>query len=245
MTDDGDRAGRRPEPTGTPAPGSSGRPSTCSRCAGFENVTTDEVADAAGISRRTFFRYYATKADAVLGRLRRPRRPAGGPLAASDPAQPVLASVCAAYVEVNDYADAELPLLRERMQLILTEPALLAHSQLRFAEVDRVVARHVAARTGAAPDRPACPGWSRRPPGPPRRRRSRPGWPTSGRSLGRQLHLAFDEITDGFPGLRLTGRGADQKYWAPPWIDRCSAVMNGASSETRKATASAIWSASA
>src|SRR4051812_10158633 len=31
---------------------------------GFENVTTDEVADAAGISRRTFFRYYGTKADA-------------------------------------------------------------------------------------------------------------------------------------------------------------------------------------
>src|SRR4051812_1705569 len=28
---------------------------------GFENVTSDEVADLAGISRRTFFRYFATK----------------------------------------------------------------------------------------------------------------------------------------------------------------------------------------
>jgi hypothetical protein len=61
----------------------------------------------------------------------------------------VLASVCAADVEVDDDADAELPLPRERMQLIRTEPALLAHSQLRFAEVDRVVPRHVAERTGA------------------------------------------------------------------------------------------------
>src|ERR671911_680141 len=72
-------------------------------------------------------------------------------LADADPAQPVLAAVCAAYVDVNDYPDAELPLLRERMQLILTEPALLAHSQLRYADVDRAVARYVAARTGDAP----------------------------------------------------------------------------------------------
>ena len=34
---------------------------------GFEGVTIDEVADVAGISRRTFFRYFATKADAVWG----------------------------------------------------------------------------------------------------------------------------------------------------------------------------------
>src|SRR5829696_5532052 len=34
---------------------------------GFESVTTDEVADVARISRRTFFRYYVTKADAVWG----------------------------------------------------------------------------------------------------------------------------------------------------------------------------------
>ena len=63
----------------------------------------------------------------------------------------MLASICAAYVEVNDYAAADLPLLRQRMQLILTEPALLAHSQLRYADVDRVVARYVADRTGGAP----------------------------------------------------------------------------------------------
>jgi mycofactocin system transcriptional regulator len=118
---------------------------------GFEHVTSDEVAEAAGISRRTFFRYFATKADAVWGdfdghvaRLERL-------LAATEPASPVLASVCAAYVEVNDYADCELPLLRQRMRLILTEPALLAHSQLRYAAVDRVVAEHVARRTDGSP----------------------------------------------------------------------------------------------
>jgi TetR/AcrR family transcriptional regulator, regulator of mycofactocin system len=119
---------------------------------GFEQVTVDDVAAAAGTSRRTFFRYFATKADAVWGdftghvvRLERLLEDSGGK-------RPVLEHVCAAYVEVNDYTDADLPILRERMRLILTEPALLAHSQVRYAEIDRVVAEHVARRTGTAPD---------------------------------------------------------------------------------------------
>jgi TetR/AcrR family transcriptional regulator, regulator of mycofactocin system len=168
---------------------------------GFENVTTDEVADSAGISRRTFFRYYATKADAVWGDFAGHVARLAARLAVSDPAQPVLASVCAAYVEANDYGEAELPLLRERMQLILTEPALLAHSQLRFAEVDRAVARHVAARTGASPADlvPRLVAATTRAAA----TTAFEAWLADERSsLGRQLHLAFDEITDGFPSLR-------------------------------------------
>jgi mycofactocin system transcriptional regulator len=119
---------------------------------GFEQVTIDDVALAAGISRRTFFRYFATKADAVWGDFAAHVARLGRLLEATDGAQPVLAGICAAYVEVNDYADEDLPLLRERMRLILTEPALLAHSELRYAEVDRVVAEHVARLTATAPD---------------------------------------------------------------------------------------------
>jgi mycofactocin system transcriptional regulator len=118
---------------------------------GFEAVIIDDIAAAAGISRRTFFRYFATKADAVWGNFAAHTTRLERLLADTDPGQPVLASVCAAYIEVNDYAAGELPLLRERMQLILTEPALLAHSQLRYADVDRVVAEHVARRTGTSP----------------------------------------------------------------------------------------------
>jgi TetR/AcrR family transcriptional regulator, regulator of mycofactocin system len=168
---------------------------------GFENVTSDEVADSAGISRRTFFRYYATKADAVWGDFAGHVARLQALLAAGDAGHPVLASVCAAYVEVNDYPDAELPLLRERMRLILGEPALLAHSQLRFAEVDRVVAQHVAVRTGtsstalvprlvAASTRAAA-------------TTAFEAWLADERSsLTRHLHLAFNEMAAGFPSLR-------------------------------------------
>ena len=36
---------------------------------GFEETTIDQIAEAAGISRRSFFRYFATKEDVVLGGL--------------------------------------------------------------------------------------------------------------------------------------------------------------------------------
>ena len=119
---------------------------------GFEQVTADEIADAAGISRRTFFRCFATTAAAVWGEFGAHVARLERLLAATRDDQPVMASICAAYVEVNDYAAAELPMLRQRLRLILSEPALQAHSQVRYNEVDRVVAEHVARRTGATPE---------------------------------------------------------------------------------------------
>jgi mycofactocin system transcriptional regulator len=168
---------------------------------GFENVTSDEVADAAGISRRTFFRYYATKADAVWGDFAHHVARLDRLLAATDAGQPVLASVCAAYVQVNDYPDDDLPLLRERMRLILTEPALLAHSNLRFAEIDRVVARYVAGRAGASPadlvPRLVAAGTRAA------ATTAYEAWLADDRSsLTDLLHQAFDEMAAGFPSLR-------------------------------------------
>ena len=83
---------------------------------GFDAVTADEVADAAGISRRTFFRYYPTKADAVWGDFDAHVGRLGRLLASAPAGRPVLATVCAAYAEVNHYGDADLPVLRQRMR---------------------------------------------------------------------------------------------------------------------------------
>jgi mycofactocin system transcriptional regulator len=167
---------------------------------GFEAVIIDDIAAAAGISRRTFFRYFATKADAVWGNFAAHTTRLERLLADTDPGQPVLASVCAAYIEVNDYAAGELPLLRERMQLILTEPALLAHSQLRYADVDRVVAEHVARRTGTSPAAlvPRLVAVSTRAAA----TTAFELWLADERTpLAQQLRESFTQLTAGFPAL--------------------------------------------
>lgn len=166
----------------------------------FEAVTTDEVADAAGISRRTFFRHFATKADAVWGDFHAHVVRLEELLAGTDDARPVLASICAAYVEVNDYAAGDLPLLRQRMRLILTEPALQAHSQVRYADVDRVVAEYVARRTGADPHSlvPRLVATATRAAA----TTAFETWLIGEGSLAEDLHAAFDELAGGFPGLR-------------------------------------------
>jgi mycofactocin system transcriptional regulator len=168
---------------------------------GFEQVTIEEIAAAAGTSRRTFFRTVGGKADAVWGDFDGHVDRLATLLDRSGDDVPVLTAVLAAYVEVNDYAPADLPVLRQRMRLILTEPALQAHSQLRYAEIDRVVADHVARRTGDAPTdllpRLVAAG-------------TRAAAMTAfavwladeTSSLRGHLHRAFDELAGGFPSLR-------------------------------------------
>jgi len=169
---------------------------------GFERVTTDEIADAAGISRRTFFRYVSTKADAVWGDFdAHVLRLEALLINAATAHRSVLASICDAYVEVNDYAEAELPMLRQRMRLILTEPALQAHSQVRYTAVDRVVAAHVARRTGVHPDAlvPRLVATSTRAAA----TTAFEVWLADGSiPLAAALHQAFDELAAGFPSLR-------------------------------------------
>jgi mycofactocin system transcriptional regulator len=168
---------------------------------GFEQVTVDDVAAEARISRRTFFRYFATKADAVWGHFAAHVARLEELLAGPDDGRSVLDRVCAAYVEANDYAEADLPVLRERMRLILTEPALLAHSELRYAEIDRVVAEHVARRTGTTPGAllPRLVATTTRAAA----TTAFEVWLADGRTrLTDDLHAAFTELAGAFPTLR-------------------------------------------
>jgi mycofactocin system transcriptional regulator len=170
---------------------------------GFERITADEIAEAAGISRRTFFRYFPTKADAVWGDFAGHVARLEGRLAATAAEQPVLSSICAAYLEVNDYPPDQLPVLRQRMRLILAEPALLAHSQLRYADVDRVVAAHVARRTGVDPAAllPRLVATSTRAAA----TTAFEVWLDGGAPLADGLRRAFDELAAGFPALLGAG----------------------------------------
>jgi TetR/AcrR family transcriptional regulator, regulator of mycofactocin system len=118
---------------------------------GFEETTVDDIADALGVSRRTLFRYFASKNDMVwgdfdwvLGRLR-------GCLADTGLDEPLHQALGRAVVESNRYEDDQLPELRIRMRMITGVPALQAHSALRYAEWREVIAEWVSDRLGCRP----------------------------------------------------------------------------------------------
>jgi mycofactocin system transcriptional regulator len=119
---------------------------------GFEGTTLAHIADAVGVTRRTLFRYYASKNDIPWGqfdltldhfRQILDRQPLSVPLAEA---------VARGVVAFNDFpADAE-PHHAVRMRLILETPALQAHSALKYADWRGVVARFAAERGGESVD---------------------------------------------------------------------------------------------
>ena len=100
---------------------------------GFETTSIDDIVRAAGIGRRTFFRYFPTKADALfadspaeIDRLQR-RLEAGGA------GEPYRAVITRAVVEALAFPPDDREWALQRARLILTEPLLLAQAAVVFA----------------------------------------------------------------------------------------------------------------
>ncbi|MFC4950343.1 mycofactocin system transcriptional regulator [Pseudonocardia sp. GCM10023141] len=119
---------------------------------GFDTTTVDDIAAAAGIGRRTVFRYYASKNDIPWGAFDEQLDRMRATFAALPPDVPVLTGIRMAVLDFNEVAPAEQPWHRRRLRLILGTPALQAHSTLRYAEWRQVVADYAASRLGLTPD---------------------------------------------------------------------------------------------
>src|SRR6266702_8579016 len=119
---------------------------------GFDATTVDEIAAAAGIGRRTFFRYFPSKNDIPWGAFELELDRMRARLRACPPQVPVMDAIREALVDFNRVDAAQVPLHRRRMELILRVPTLFAHSTLRFTAWRQVVAEFVAERTGRRPD---------------------------------------------------------------------------------------------
>lgn len=119
---------------------------------GFDEVTVEDIAAAAGIGRRTFFRYYPSKNDVVWGDFEAELERMRAVLAAYPGGTPTMEALREAIVDFNRLDAEQIPWHRRRMRLILEVPALQAHSTLRYAEWRRVVAEFAAERLGQEPD---------------------------------------------------------------------------------------------
>ena len=119
---------------------------------GFDATTVDEIAAAAGIGRRTFFRYFPSKNDIPWGAFEDELERMRVRLKACPPEVPLMDAIRVALIDFNRVTPAQVPFHRRRMELILRVPTLLAHSTLRFTAWREVVAEFVAERTGRRPD---------------------------------------------------------------------------------------------
>ncbi len=115
---------------------------------GFDATTVDDIAAAAGIGRRTFFRYYDSKNDVVWGDFESGLAAFAAWLEESPADAPLGAALADAVVRFNALEAPEVDAHRQRMDLILRVPALQAHSTLRYAQWRDVVARFAAGRLG-------------------------------------------------------------------------------------------------
>lgn len=115
---------------------------------GFDETTMDDVATAVGVSRRTLFRYYPSKNDILWGQFDDSLRAFRDTLASYPESASTADAVVEAIVAFNTFDDGAMPQHRQRMRLLLQTPALLAHSELRYAAWRGCIADFVAERTG-------------------------------------------------------------------------------------------------
>ena len=119
---------------------------------GFDETTVDDIAAAAGIGRRTFFRYFASKNDVVWGQFDSGLDQLRDEFDAAPADEPWPVVLRRAVVAFNSLDADQIPVHRQRMELILHVPALQAYSTLMYARWRGVVAAYVARRTAQKPD---------------------------------------------------------------------------------------------
>ena len=116
---------------------------------GFDDTSAEEIAAAAGISRRTFFRYFGTKNNIPFGNYAALLRELEDWLLSQPDDRPMFEVIVEAVVRFNR-AHTDGPVAhRERMELIMHTPALRANAALVNAEWQAVLARYAATDGGA------------------------------------------------------------------------------------------------
>jgi len=107
---------------------------------GFDHTTVDEITEACNVSRRTFFRYFASKEDIFSGDKDESDTQIFSTIAGRPADEPALESLRAAVVSMAEALREDQPRLQAKVRVINATPSLrsagLEHEQ---GTVDRIV----------------------------------------------------------------------------------------------------------
>ncbi|OBJ60748.1 mycofactocin system transcriptional regulator [Mycobacterium sp. 1423905.2] len=115
---------------------------------GFAEVSVDDVAQAAGIARRTLFRYFASKNAIPWGEFDTHLAQLRDLLDTIDPRVQLSAALRGALLAFNTFDECESARHRQRMRVILETAELQAYSMTMYAGWREVIADFVARRMG-------------------------------------------------------------------------------------------------
>jgi TetR/AcrR family transcriptional regulator, regulator of mycofactocin system len=113
---------------------------------GFEETTIDQIAAEAGVSRRTFFRYFNTKASVLWAEFDSEVDAIRAALADMPADLPMMDAIREAVVAANHYQADDVPELRARYNLISSVPELHASSAVHYDAWERAISEFVAKR---------------------------------------------------------------------------------------------------
>jgi len=115
---------------------------------GFENTTIEQISAEAGVSKRTFFRYFSSKASVLWSEFDAEVDTIRAALARVPADVPMLAAIRQAVVAANHYQAQDVPELRMRMNLISSAPALEASAAVHYDAWEQAISDFAAGRTG-------------------------------------------------------------------------------------------------
>src|SRR2546430_17729036 len=96
---------------------------------GYDETTIDDLAAAAGVSKRTFFRYFASKEELVVGKYEYFGEQLAEDLAARPAGEPIWVSLRQIFKRVADYVENDA----RRAESVAMEKIVRGHSTLHVS----------------------------------------------------------------------------------------------------------------
>jgi AcrR family transcriptional regulator len=124
---------------------------------GFDAVSVDDIAVEAGISQRTFFRYFASKDDILLHAERHNQQRLIEALRALPAELGPVSALRRAYLDTSTVPSAARPEVRRRGDILAGSPGLRARLQGEVVAVNATIAAVLAERMGVDPDQDVRP----------------------------------------------------------------------------------------